>query len=229
MAQDEKNYYIATSIFLIIGAVMMIVAFLGCCGAFKESQCMLVSFFCLLLIVIVSEVAAGSWAYYNNAKLYDVARAHVKTTVKDEYSVVKSRTAVFDAVQKHLHCCGADGPSDWAGSQYNLKLAQSDKIDTIGTVLASVTGIGKYTLPESCCKTRATREECNSSRVVILTSAFNTHINTEGCVDKVINYFKEHMPTLLIIVICVLAVQIVGLILALFLCCAIQRNDHYKA
>lgn len=43
MAQDQNNYFIALYIFLAVGAVLVIVAFLGCCGAFKESQCMLVS------------------------------------------------------------------------------------------------------------------------------------------------------------------------------------------
>jgi Tetraspanin family len=43
MTQEEKHYYIALYIFLAVGALLLLVAFLGCCGAFKESQCMLVS------------------------------------------------------------------------------------------------------------------------------------------------------------------------------------------
>lgn len=43
MTQEDNHYYIALYIFLAVGALMLIVAFLGCCGAFKESQCLLVS------------------------------------------------------------------------------------------------------------------------------------------------------------------------------------------
>lgn len=43
MAQDENNYYISLYIFLAAGALLLFVAFLGCCGAFKESKCMLIS------------------------------------------------------------------------------------------------------------------------------------------------------------------------------------------
>jgi uncharacterized membrane protein len=43
MTQEEKHYYIALYIFFAVGALMLLVAFLGCCGAFRESQCMLVS------------------------------------------------------------------------------------------------------------------------------------------------------------------------------------------
>lgn len=54
MTQDESNYYIGLYIFLAIGALMLIVAFLGCCGAFKESQCLLVS---------VSDCGSSPYAY----------------------------------------------------------------------------------------------------------------------------------------------------------------------
>jgi hypothetical protein len=41
--QDESSYYLAMYVLLGAGALMFIVGFLGCSGAYKESQCMLVS------------------------------------------------------------------------------------------------------------------------------------------------------------------------------------------
>lgn len=102
MTQDEANYYYGLYIFLAVGSLMVFVAFLGCCGAFKESQCMLVSFFCCLLVVVTAEVAAGAWAYHNSAKLDNVVRAAVKHTVHSEYGEVPSRTVAFDAIQSHV-------------------------------------------------------------------------------------------------------------------------------
>lgn len=43
VVQFANNYYIGLSILLVVGLVLVIVAFLGCCGAFKESQCLLVT------------------------------------------------------------------------------------------------------------------------------------------------------------------------------------------
>jgi hypothetical protein len=40
--EDEKNYYISLYILLAVGALMFIIGFLGCTGAFRESPCMLV-------------------------------------------------------------------------------------------------------------------------------------------------------------------------------------------
>lgn len=43
MTQDEAHYYYGLYLFLGVGLFTIIVAFLGCSGAFKESQCMLVT------------------------------------------------------------------------------------------------------------------------------------------------------------------------------------------
>jgi hypothetical protein len=43
MAWDESSYYTGIYIFLAAGALMFVVGFLGCCGAYRESPCMLVS------------------------------------------------------------------------------------------------------------------------------------------------------------------------------------------
>jgi hypothetical protein len=43
MAQDESSYHTGIYIFLAVGALMFVVGFLGCCGAYRESPCMLVS------------------------------------------------------------------------------------------------------------------------------------------------------------------------------------------
>lgn len=157
----------------------MIVAFLGCCGAFKESQCMLVTFFSLLLIVLVAEVAAGSWAYYNRDRLDQMIHVHVDHTVKEEYSVVSSRTVAFDAVQRHLECCGAGSPTDWAGAKFNRnKNAGLEKAAFVESVKATVVGQIQYQLPESCCRQNITKTECDESRKSYLTASFNKNINS---------------------------------------------------
>lgn len=43
LAQEQQNYQYALFVLLAIGILMILLAFCGCCGAFKESQCMLVS------------------------------------------------------------------------------------------------------------------------------------------------------------------------------------------
>jgi hypothetical protein len=42
MAQDESSYYSGVYLLLAVGILLFIVGFLGCCGALKESQVILV-------------------------------------------------------------------------------------------------------------------------------------------------------------------------------------------
>lgn len=48
MAQEESQYYVGLYALLGSGALLVVVALLGCCGAVKESQCMLVSVIIIL-------------------------------------------------------------------------------------------------------------------------------------------------------------------------------------
>ncbi|KAM9244667.1 leukocyte surface antigen CD53 [Dugong dugon] len=44
------------NVLIIVGSIIMVVAFLGCMGSIKENKCLLMSFFILLLIILLSEV-----------------------------------------------------------------------------------------------------------------------------------------------------------------------------
>lgn len=59
-------------------------------------------FFCCLLVILVAEVAAGVWAWQNKNEFNAMVESSVQHTVKDEYSVVHSRTVAFDAIQHHV-------------------------------------------------------------------------------------------------------------------------------
>jgi len=55
MAQDEASYYTGVYLILFVGALLLIVGFLGCAAAISESQCSLVlvmqtNFNCLFML-----------------------------------------------------------------------------------------------------------------------------------------------------------------------------------
>nr|XP_023499780.1 tetraspanin-8 isoform X2 [Equus caballus] len=56
---SDANPYVAVNILIAVGAVIMVLGFLGCCGAMKESRCMLLLFFIGLLLILLLQVAAG--------------------------------------------------------------------------------------------------------------------------------------------------------------------------
>lgn len=190
LAQEQQNYQYALFILLAIGILMVLLAFCGCCGAFKESQCMLVSvsdliqtvlkanlisnvcfqFFCCMLIVLTAEIAAGVWAYQNGDKLEAFVKSNFKHTISNEYKVIESRTEIVDAIQDHFQCCGVDGPSDWSHSKYNNVKGGLLDLAISSTKLA-------YAVPPTCCKNGTEKSICETSRKGAITTSINPVIN----------------------------------------------------
>ncbi|XP_026481249.1 tetraspanin-11-like [Ctenocephalides felis] len=179
-------------------------------------------FFCCLLIILVAEIAAGAWVYYNADRLEGMVRASVKATVQEEYGIIQSRTITFDAIQKGLHCCGASGPQDWARSRYNGADANSINLKV-------TSDLAIYNMPPSCCKADVSELVCDQSRKAGITAYLNPVINSSGCIDKLVETIRDHMSWVIGIAIGVAVLELLGLIFSVVLCCAIKRNDRYKA
>ncbi|TNN00214.1 hypothetical protein fugu_011460 [Takifugu bimaculatus] len=69
--QAPGTFYISVYILIAVGAVMMLVGFLGCYGAIQESQCLLGTFFFFLVILFACEVAAAIWGFMNRDTVSD--------------------------------------------------------------------------------------------------------------------------------------------------------------
>uniref|UniRef100_A0A8C7CHF5 Tetraspanin n=1 Tax=Neovison vison TaxID=452646 RepID=A0A8C7CHF5_NEOVI len=131
--QDSQPSSFYTGVYILIGAgaLMMLVGFLGCCGAVQESQCMLglatkrtlfsfiedhVCFFSLnpqffgfLLVIFAIEIAAAIWGYSHK----DEVIKEVQEFYKDTYHKLKSKDEpqrdTLKAIHYALNCCGLVG------------------------------------------------------------------------------------------------------------------------
>ncbi|PVD34144.1 hypothetical protein C0Q70_05407 [Pomacea canaliculata] len=61
-AEEINVFFTLAYILMAIGIIIMVIGFLGCCGAIRESQCMLGAFFLLLFIIFAILLGAGIWA-----------------------------------------------------------------------------------------------------------------------------------------------------------------------
>uniref|UniRef100_G3QYT1 CD9 antigen n=3 Tax=Gorilla gorilla TaxID=9593 RepID=G3QYT1_GORGO len=88
---------------------MMLVGFLGCCGAVQESQCMLGLFFGFLLVIFAIEIAAAIWGYSHK----DEVIKEVQEFYKDTYNKLKTKDELqretLKAIHYALNCCGLAG------------------------------------------------------------------------------------------------------------------------
>ncbi|XP_023710812.1 CD63 antigen isoform X2 [Cryptotermes secundus] len=100
---------------IVVGSIVFIVAFYGCCGAIRESHCMVVTFAVFLLVILITEIAIGIVAFVNrdgwNTAIHDSL-----TDMFGRYDQDEAIKKDINSLQKALECCGIDGPDYWKTS-----------------------------------------------------------------------------------------------------------------
>ncbi|XP_051976781.1 CD9 antigen-like [Xyrauchen texanus] len=103
-------FFTGVYILIVAGAIMMVVGFLGCCGALRESACMLGLFFVFLLIIFAAEVAAGIWGLSNQDKIVsDVQQFYTQTFNNYKDTKQEALRETLKLIQYGLKCCGPTG------------------------------------------------------------------------------------------------------------------------
>lgn len=222
VADQRNDYFIGTYIILGVGALMTLVGFLGCCGAWKESPWMLGTFFVFLVIIFLGEVAAVLLIYFQQASYNELIEKSVRHTVKEKYHSNSSATvATFDLIQEGLNCCGANGPKDWEDSLYNGKNLNPKEIG-VGTRKTK-----SFMIPESCCKLPDTGE--SACQNPITGGVIPAGVNEKGCAGELKNFFQEHIIYLLAAGVGIVVLEILGMFFSMCLCCALKRIEDLKA
>jgi len=102
-------------VFLIaVGVIVFIVGFLGCCGALRESHCMVMTYAVLLGIIFVLEIAAGALGFVYKGKVKEKGNIALDRAVENYKKGTEKGAADFiNWVQKTFKCCGKNGPTDY--------------------------------------------------------------------------------------------------------------------
>ncbi|KAH8319591.1 hypothetical protein KR074_001694, partial [Drosophila pseudoananassae] len=92
-----------------VGSIVVFISFLGCCGAIRESVCMTMSYAIFLLILLILQLTLVVLLFTNKEK-FNTAMGEV---IDKSWESDRGRGGVFDAIQKSLHCCGANSFTDY--------------------------------------------------------------------------------------------------------------------
>lgn len=117
---SSTNPFVAVNILIAVGAIIMVLGFLGCCGAVKESRCMLLLFFIGLLLILILQVAAGvlgaAFKSESNRILNETLSENAKL-LADTTTEAKEFQKAMIAFQTEFKCCGLkNGASDWGNN-----------------------------------------------------------------------------------------------------------------
>jgi CD63 antigen len=156
--------YLNTSIILIIiGAVMLIVTFFGCCGACTENPCMMYTYGTMLALILLSliGVAITVYVFRNDAKtVIEDAMKKSLDQYDDDHDGVKK---TWDIMQSDFKCCGVSNSSDWIGKG----------------------SLGDKDVPDTCCKTNT--PGCGKGAM-----NDSTKIYTTGCFTGFEEYIADN-------------------------------------
>jgi len=99
----DISIYTGSYVLIVAGAVMLIVGFAGCCGAIKESTCLLGLYFTCLFAIFALEVGAAIWAFLQFNSLQEgIDKALNETTTTKPINEDPS----YQTVQQNFKCCG---------------------------------------------------------------------------------------------------------------------------
>ncbi|XP_028849987.1 CD9 antigen [Denticeps clupeoides] len=151
-------FFIGVYILIGAGGLVMLVGFFGCCGAVRESQCLLGSFFAFLLIIFGAELVAGVFGFLNKDKIIE--------DVQNYYIELRGSniTTLMESFHTALNCCGTQDsacPTSTAPCDAAIRDFFDSKLFIIGYVGIGIAGImilGMIFSMVLCCAVRNSRE-----------------------------------------------------------------------
>ncbi|CAG9759513.1 unnamed protein product [Ceutorhynchus assimilis] len=190
----ETYYYNPSSLAIIIGIFIFVIALFGCVGAVRESTCLVNTYAFFLTIVLVMEISVSIAAYAMRSNIESNIAYNMKFAMdhfNEEYNAF-----TWNSTQYNLQCCGIYRNTEWgAYPEYNLT-----KI-----VLADNTTLS---VPPTCCQ----QEKCSPATVY-----------TSGCLFR-LSYVVSQCALLLAAgALCVSFIQVLGIVFASMLAKSIRK------
>jgi len=187
-----------TGIILIVGgAVILIIAFFGCCGAIKEWRPLLAMYAIVLLLILAIEIAAIVYAAINRDKIESDFQQGMKATLKYYNGSEANPNGMkqgWDDLMQQNQCCGMNSTAD--------DFSQSGWRTLTGGV----------NFPPACCPGKP--DVC---------PAANKY--PDGCYIKFKNMLISRIGIVIGVAVAVGVVQIIGAVFALCLCKSVG-NSH---
>ncbi|NWU91917.1 CD82 protein, partial [Upupa epops] len=196
-----------------VGALTMLMGFLGCVGAVNEIRCLLGLYFTCLMVILITQVAAGLVIYFQKETLKEELNRVVGELIEsydpaDEDS--SNLQHAWDYVQRQITCCGWTGAKDWEKNDLLIN-----------------TNMTEY--PCSCSNSTRDTGFCSLGGFANGTvSSADWPVHQQGCVDGVETWLKDNLGVILGVCTGVAVVELLGMILSISLCKSIHGEDYTK-
>ncbi|KFO82841.1 CD82 antigen, partial [Cuculus canorus] len=200
-----------------VGALTMLMGFLGCIGAVNEIRCLLGLYFTCLMVILITQVSAGLVIYFQKEKLKEEV-AHIIENLIENYDPLKDDQRnlqdVWDYVQRQVACCGWTGAQDWENNRILINQSMTEypcSCSNSSNNLQVDSGFCKLDVPVNSTATYA-----------------DWPVHEQGCTDGVENWLKDNLGVILGVCTGVAVIELLGMILSISLCKNIHSEDYTK-
>ncbi|XP_050300331.1 23 kDa integral membrane protein-like [Anthonomus grandis grandis] len=104
---------------IIVGVIIFVISFLGCCGTLKSNTCMLQSYAGILILIFVVQVAIGSYGLVK-IKNTDDLRNQVDKSINKLFDHYSGNSGPVNFIQSKLKCCGTFSPAYWTSKGQSI-------------------------------------------------------------------------------------------------------------
>ncbi|KAG0726104.1 Tetraspanin-6 [Chionoecetes opilio] len=191
---------------IILGVIILVISFFGCCGAKKENVFMLRVFAFLMVVVLVLEFAAAISVAVLRPNIEQLVQKNMNETMAKYGQPKDLVTKTWDDLQQKYHCCGTDEYTDWSRTAYGTN--------------ATVNGV-----PDSCCKT--VTEDCGHDIFTsIPPTAAPDRIYGSGCYIALKDSARRNTGAIIGGVVGLAVLQMIGVWMS---CCLIRAvRERYE-
>lgn len=109
----DTNVMFPSITLIVLGSIIFIISFFGCCGAIRESHCMTITFASFLLFILLVQVAVAVYAFVVVKNPENITEEYRKIF---HNQTVEANKEFVNVVQSGFECCGIDNPTDYAGN-----------------------------------------------------------------------------------------------------------------
>ena len=175
---------ISTLIIIVVGILVTIISFLGCCGSCTNSKCMMYSFGALIGLIIIIEIVSSSLVYVYKEKVYQEI-LEVMDMGMQNYQIpnFEGVTKGWDTLQRELRCCGVINATDWIGKPF-----QENTEDA----------------PDTCCKLESYR--CGNGQL----QGRYDKLNADGCLTVIMALMDSKKALFIALASAFLVIQLIS-------------------
>ncbi|XP_056091778.1 tetraspanin-33 [Rhinichthys klamathensis goyatoka] len=201
---------------MIVGVLMFFITFCGCVGSLRENICLLQTFCIVLTIIFLLQLVAGVLGFVFSDKARGKVTEMVDSAIK-HYRDDLDLQNLIDYGQKQFNCCGGISYMDWSQNIYFNCSNENPSRE-------------RCSVPFSCCL--LSKEEsvintmCGHGMQNLDYVAAGAFINTNGCIDNVVNWIHSNLFLLGGIALGLAIPQLVGILLSQIL--INQIHDQIK-